>query len=205
MDSVNARPRTNDNLSREGSDEAARLFPQQRVIPGPDRAESQGLARRASRPPPSQGRTMRARLSRHQPAGAGPGAGGRCGNGVDPIARHHRMAGRNPSPAAAVAEGSAAPRQGPGVCDGARLRYPSGAKSESAGAAARTQIARGRGDGLGGLGQSRGPCGLREADRRRSRAVLLWRRRLPLPISVSFRNLPMHDASASTSPLFRSC
>src|SRR5580704_1198908 len=90
-----------------GSDEAAWLFPQQRVLPGQDRPESQGAIRRAPAASPSQGRTMRPQLSRDQPAGPGAGAGGRPGCGADAVARHHGMAGRDPSRTAAIAEGSA--------------------------------------------------------------------------------------------------
>jgi glutathione S-transferase len=53
-----------------------------------------------------------------------------------------------------------------------------------AGTAAPARIARGEGDGLGGMGQQRGPCGLRKAGCRRSRSVLLWsgaHDRRPLP------------------------
>ena len=52
--------------------------------------------------------------------------------------------------------GSAAPRQGPRLCDGAGLRYPPGAESQSSGAVARTRSARRTSDGLGGMGQPRG-------------------------------------------------
>src|SRR5882757_5909402 len=96
---------------RGGSDEAARLFPQQRVIPGQDRAEPQGAFRKTPAASPSQGRTMRARLSRDQPAGTGADAGKRWRRDPDPVARHHRMAGRDPSRTAAVAKGSAAARK----------------------------------------------------------------------------------------------
>src|ERR1700716_453178 len=141
---------------RGGSDEAARLFPQQRVLPGQNRAESKGTKRNPPAAPSPQGRTAPSRLSRDQSAGAGPDAAGRSGRGHHPIAGHHRMAGGNPSRTAAASEGPAAPRQGPRVCDGARLRYPSGAEPESAGEAAATRPARGTGDGLGGMGQPRG-------------------------------------------------
>src|SRR5690348_1133556 len=76
-------PRANDKRqtikSEGGSDEAAWLFSQQRGIPGQDRAEPQGVAGRSPVASPSQGRTVRARLSRHQPAGAGADAGRRHG------------------------------------------------------------------------------------------------------------------------------
>ncbi len=42
MDSVNAAVEPQTTNLRGGSDEAARLFPQQRVLPGQDRAQSQG-------------------------------------------------------------------------------------------------------------------------------------------------------------------
>ena len=107
--------------------------------------------------------------------------------------------------AAAAAEGPAAPRQGARLCAGAGLRYPPGAESESAGAAARARPARGTGDGVGGLGQPRGPCGLRSPDRRRARSVLLRRQRRPSPISAWCRSLPMRGVSASMSRPFRGC
>ncbi len=53
-----------------------------------------------------------------------------------PVARHHRMAGRNPPQTAAAAEGAAAPRPCPRLCASAGLRHPSPAEFESAGAAA---------------------------------------------------------------------
>src|SRR6185437_7362780 len=62
---------------RGGSDEAAWLLPQQRVLPGQDRAEPEGARRRAFAAPSAQGRAMRALLPCHQPAGAGAGAGSR--------------------------------------------------------------------------------------------------------------------------------
>ena len=88
---------------------------------------------------------------------------------------------------------------------GARLRHPSGAESEGAGAAAPARPARGEGDGVGGLGQPRGACGLRNPDRGRGRPVLLRRRRRPSPISAWCRNSPMRGASASMSRPFRAC
>src|SRR5712691_1616309 len=114
-----------------GSDEAARLFPQQRVLPGQNSIEPEGLGRRSPAAPSSQGRTARSRLSRDQSARAGPDAAGRSGRDHHPVAGHHRMAGGNPSRTAVAAEGSAAPRQSPRVCDGAGLRYPPGAEFES--------------------------------------------------------------------------
>src|ERR1700740_3829970 len=62
---------------RGGSDEAARLFPQQRVLPGQNRVEPEGLKRRPSTAPSAQGRTMRPGLSCDQSAGAGAEAGAR--------------------------------------------------------------------------------------------------------------------------------
>src|SRR5882757_779460 len=150
---------------RGGSDEAARLFPQQRVIPGQDRAEPEGAFHRTPRPSSSQGRTVRARLSRDQPAGAGADAGERRRRDPDPVARHHRMAGRNSPHTATATEGSAAARKSARLCHGARLRYPSGAKSQSSGAPSPARPARGEGDGVGGLGQPRGAFRLRDPDR----------------------------------------
>src|SRR3984885_15565970 len=60
---------------RGGSDEAARLFPQQRVLPGQNRVEPEGLKRRPSAASFAQGRAMRPGLSRDQSAGAGADAG----------------------------------------------------------------------------------------------------------------------------------
>src|SRR5450756_2824113 len=57
-------------------DEAARLFPQQRVLPGQNRVESEGARRRPPAAPSAQGRAARPGLSRHQPAGAGADAAG---------------------------------------------------------------------------------------------------------------------------------
>ena len=51
----------------------------------------------------------------------------------------------------------------------AGLRHPPGAKSESAGAAARARRSRRQGDGMGRMGQPRRPWRLRKADRRRAR------------------------------------
>src|ERR1700744_1704085 len=96
-----------------GSNEAAWLFPQQRVLPGPHRAEPEGAHDRTPAASLTQGRAMRAGFS------------------------------RDPSQSAVPAKGSAAPRQGARVRDGARVRYPSGAEFEGAGAAAATRPARG--------------------------------------------------------------
>src|SRR5450759_4871618 len=117
--------------SRGGSDEAARLFPQQRVLPGQNRVEPEGLERGPPAAPSSQGRTARPRLSRDQSAGAGSDAAGRPRRDHHPVAGHHRMAGGNPSRTAAAAERPTAPRSRPRLCDGARLRYPPGAEYES--------------------------------------------------------------------------
>ena len=140
-----------------------------------------------------------------QSARPGADAGGRCRRGPDPVARHHRMARRDPSRTAAAAEGSAAPRQGARVRAGARLRHPSGAEFEGAGAAARARPARGEGHGLGGLGQPRGACGLRDADQRTSpvRSASAPRRRSP--ISAWCRSSPMRAVSASMSRPIRGC
>src|SRR6478609_10931485 len=131
MDIVNDGPRRGKTMKSDGgSDEAARLFPQRSGIPGQDRAEPQGFADRSPAASSSQGRTMRAGLSRDQPAGTGADAGGRRRRGADPVAGDHRMAGRDLSRSAAAAKGSAAPRQGARVRHGARLRYASRAKSQ---------------------------------------------------------------------------
>ena len=61
------------------------------------------------------------------------------------------------------------------------------------------------GDGVGGMGQSRGAGRLRNADRRRARPVLFWRRRRPSPISAWCRSLAMPGVSASTSRRIRVC
>src|SRR5712671_1323970 len=96
-----------------GSYEAARLFPQQRVLSGQNSVEPEGVERGSFAAPPSQGRTARPRLSRDQSARAGADAAGRYGRDPHPVARHHRMAGRNLSRTGALAERSAAARQGP--------------------------------------------------------------------------------------------
>src|ERR1700722_16196485 len=75
-----------------GSDEAAWLFSQQRVLPGQNRVEPEGFERRAPAAPSSQGRAMRALLSGDQSAGTGPNAGERCRCDPHPVARDHRMA-----------------------------------------------------------------------------------------------------------------
>ena len=58
---------------------------------------------------------------------------------------------------------------------------------------------------MGGLGQPRGACRLRNPDRRRTRSVLLRRTRRPSPISAWCRSLPMRGASASMSRPIRAC
>src|SRR5258706_15999688 len=75
------------------SDEAARLFPQQRVLPGQNSVEPEGVERGSPAAPSSQRRTARLRLSRDQSARAGPDVAGRSGRVHHPVARHHRMAG----------------------------------------------------------------------------------------------------------------
>src|SRR3984893_19528074 len=62
-----------------GSDEAARLFPQPRVLPGPNSVEPEGVERGTPAAPSSQGRAARSRLSRDQSARAGSDAAGRSG------------------------------------------------------------------------------------------------------------------------------
>src|SRR5215212_2468010 len=151
MDSVNDGDRKPTTKFEGGSDEAARLFPQQRVLPGPNRLESKGPKRGAPVAPPPQGRTARSILSRHQPARAGADAAGPWRH-YYPVARHHRMAGGNSPRAAAAAEGSAAPRARPRLCDGVGLRHPPGAKSQSVGAAAAARVGRSPSDGMGGMG-----------------------------------------------------
>src|SRR5579863_9124196 len=54
-----------------GSDEAARLFPQQRVLPGPYSLEPEGFERRSPAASSAQGRAARPRLPDDQSAGAG--------------------------------------------------------------------------------------------------------------------------------------
>src|SRR3984893_7043983 len=148
-----------------GSDEAARLFPQQRVLPGQNRVEPEGVERGPPAAPSSQGRAARSGLSRDQSARTGPDAAGRSGRDHHPIAGHHRMAGGNPSRTAAASERPAAPCKSPRVRDGARLRYPPRAESESSGEAAATRTAREAGDRLGGMGQPRGSFRMRNVDR----------------------------------------
>src|ERR1700721_3482297 len=60
-----------------GSDEAARLFPQQRGLPGPYRLEPEGFECRSPAAPSAQGRAARSGLSRDQSARAGADAAGR--------------------------------------------------------------------------------------------------------------------------------
>src|ERR1700730_19096035 len=91
-----------------GSDEAARLFPQQRVLPGQNSVEPEGVERGSPAVPSSQGRAARSRLSRDQSARAGPDAAGRSGRDHHPVTGHHRMAGENPSRPPSATVGSAA-------------------------------------------------------------------------------------------------
>src|SRR3954453_13656356 len=163
LDSVNPGPKAT-TIFEGGSDEAARLFPQQRVLSRPNRLEFKGPKRGALAPPSAQRRTARSGLSRDQPAGAGADAAGRrrCHY---PVAGDHRMAGRNSPRAAAAAERFPAARPRPRLCDGVGLRYPPGPEPQGAGAAAAVRIGGTTGDGLGGMGQPRGPRGLRNIDR----------------------------------------
>jgi len=163
----------------EACHEAARLFPQQRVLPGQNRLEPEGFRRRPPAPSSAQGRAARSRLSRHQPARPGADAAGRGRHDHHPVTRHHRMAGRNPPRPAAVADRSAAPRARPRLCASPGLRHPPGTKFKGVGAAAAARPARGAGDRLGGLGQPRGAVGLRNIDRRRTGPILLRRRAHP--------------------------
>src|SRR3954453_19594545 len=155
LDSVNPGWKAT-TIFEGGSDEAARLFPQQRVLPRPNRLEFKGSKRGALAAPPAQGRTARSRLSRDQSAGAGADAAGRQRRHY-PVAGHHRMAGRNSPRAAAAAERSIAPRPRPRLCDGPGLRPPPGPEPQGAGAAAAAWIGGTTGDGLGRMGQPRGP------------------------------------------------
>ena len=139
------------------------------------------------------------------PQGLVPALEDDAGAGPHPIARHRRMAGRDPSRTGAAAKGSAAAGQSACLCDGARLRHPPGAESESIEPPAAARRGRGKGDGVGGLGQPRGARRLRSPDRRREGAVLLRRQRPPSPIFAWCRSLPMRGASASTSRPIRAC
>src|ERR1700674_4021865 len=94
--------------SREAPHEAARLFSQQRVLPGQNRVEPEGVERGGPAAPPSQGRTARSGLSCAQPARAGPDIAGRPGRRSHPVARHHRVAGGNPARTAVAAQRSTA-------------------------------------------------------------------------------------------------
>ena len=153
-----------------------------------------GLARGAPAAPSAQGRAARPRLSRDQPAGAGADAGRRCGRGPHPVARHHRMAGGNPSRTAAAAEGSAAPRQVRAfaqvlACDThpvqnlkvlARLRQLGLPEEQVTGWAA--------------WANREGLAGLRNPDRRRARSVLLRRdadHGRPLPGAAACQCAPL--------------
>src|SRR5260370_34744853 len=103
MASVNGGNQGKQQEPEGGSDEAARLFPQQRILSGQNSVEPEGIERRSPAAPPSQGRTARSRLSRDQSARAGADAAGRSGRDHHPVAGHHRMAGGNPSRTAAAA------------------------------------------------------------------------------------------------------
>src|ERR1700690_943992 len=74
-----------------GSDEAARLFPQQRGLPGPYSLEPEGFERRPPAAPSAQGRAARPLLSGDQSARAGADAAGRPRRDRHPVAGHHRM------------------------------------------------------------------------------------------------------------------
>ena len=118
-----------------------------------------GLLPRAPAASPSQGRTMRARLSRDQPAGAGSDAGERRRRDPHPVARHHRMAGRDLSQARRYCRRirCAAPRSAPSRMALACDTHP----VQNLKVLARLRAARpagGKGDGVGGLGQPRRAC-----------------------------------------------
>src|SRR5260370_7544758 len=98
MASVNGGNQGKQQEPEGGSDEAARLFPQQRVLSGQNSVEPEGLERGPPAAPSAQGRTARTRLSRDQSARAGSDAAGRPRPAHHPVARPHQMAGRNPSP-----------------------------------------------------------------------------------------------------------
>src|SRR5215210_8248316 len=112
MDSVNDGGRKPTTKFEGGSDEAARLLPQQRGLPGPNRVKSKGPEGRAPAASPSQGRTARSVLSRDQPARVGADPAGPWRDHF-PVSGDHRMAGRDSPRAAAVTERSAAARAGP--------------------------------------------------------------------------------------------
>ena len=173
---MHAQPGQNDRKIEGGSDEAARLFPQQRVLPGQNRVESEGLERRAPAASSAQGRTARPVLSRDQSARAGSDAAGRRGavltqslaiiEWLDETHPEPPLLPKDPLRRAKVRAFAQAlacdthPVQNLKVL--ARLRA--------------TRPARGKGHGVGGLGQPRGAGGLRSPDRRRARPVLLRRR-----------------------------
>ena len=175
---------------RGGSDEAARLFPQQRGLPGQDRAESQGAAAlstcritfaRANNARPPISRSIRrgwCRRWRTMPARCSPSRSPSSNGWTRPI----------PNRRCCRRIRCAAPRCAPSRMALACDTHP-GAESESAGAAAPARRARGKGDGVGGLGQPRGARRLRNPDRGRARAVLLRRQRRPWPISAWCRSL----------------
>ena len=68
-----------------------------------------------------------------------------------------------------------------------------------------TRLARRASDGLGGMGQPRGSCRLRNIDRRLSPARSALAQRRAWPISAWCRSLPMRGVSASISRRFRAC
>src|SRR5690242_17680482 len=100
----------------EAEHEAARLFPQQRGLPGENSVEPERVNRRSIEPSPAQGRAAVSDLSRDQPAGAGSRLAGRQRRNADPVARDYRMAGRNSPLTAALAETGAASRPCPRLC-----------------------------------------------------------------------------------------
>ena len=117
MDSVNDGRSGQTIKSEGGSDEAAWLFPQQRGIPGQDRAEPQGARR------PSTCRITFARANNARPAylainpqGLVPTLEGDAGAVLTQSLAIIEWLDETHPESAAVAKGSAAPRQG------ARLR-----------------------------------------------------------------------------------
>src|SRR6266550_3694257 len=97
MASVNDGNESKQREPEGGSDEAARLFPQQRGLSGQNSIEPEGVERASPATPPSQGRTARPGLSRNQSARAGADAAGRCRRDHLPVARHQQIAGGNSS------------------------------------------------------------------------------------------------------------
>ena len=107
--------------------EALFLLPLVGRLSGAHRAQSQGPRLRDRSRPPHQGRRPQQapRIPRGESADAR--AGARCpdGRGADPVARHHRVSGRDPSRASALAQGPPRPRAGPRARANHRLRHPS--------------------------------------------------------------------------------